>query len=99
MKLIYELKEYIINKEEEVNEEMDDRFAGQIFVLTGTLEKYSRDEASEIIEKFGGKTSGTVSKKTTYVLAGESAGSKLKKAQDLGVKIITEQEFEEMVKN
>ena len=77
----------------------DDRFSGKTFVLTGTLEKYSRDEASEIIEKFGGKTSGTVSKKTTYVLAGESAGSKLKKAQDLGVKIITEQEFEEMVKN
>ena len=84
--------------EAEVNEEMDDRFAGQTFVLTGTLEKYSRDEASEIIENFGGKTSGTVSKKTTYVLAGEAAGSKLKKAQDLGVKIITEQEFEEMIK-
>lgn len=99
MDLINKLKEYGINMEAEVNEEMDDRFAGQIFVLTGTLEKYSRDEASEIIEKFGGKTSGTVSKKTTYVLAGESAGSKLKKAQDLGVKIITEQEFEEMVKN
>ena len=99
MDLINKLKEYGINMEAEVNEEMDDRFAGQTFVLTGTLEKYSRDEASEIIEKFGGKTSGTVSKKTTYVLAGESAGSKLKKAQDLGVKIITEQEFEEMVKN
>ena len=99
MDLINKLKEYGINMEAEVNEEMDDRFAGQTFVLTGTLEKYSRDEASEIIEKFGGKTSGTVSKKTTYVLAGETAGSKLKKAQDLGVKIITEQEFEEMVKN
>ena len=96
--LINKLKGYGVNMEAEVNEEMDDRFAGQTFVLTGTLEKYSRDEASEIIEKFGGKTSGTVSKKTTYVLAGEAAGSKLKKAQDLGVKIITEQEFEEMIK-
>lgn len=84
--------------EEEVDEEVDDRFAGQTFVLTGTLEKYSRDEASEIIEKYGGKTSGTVSKKTTYVLAGEAAGSKLTKAQNLGIKIISEQEFENMIK-
>lgn len=53
------------------------------FVLTGALEKYTRDEASEIIEKLGGKTSGSVSKKTTYVLAGEDAGSKLTKAQEL----------------
>ena len=96
--LINKLKEYGVNMEAEINEEIDDRFAGQIFVLTGTLEKYSRDEASEIIENFGGKTSGTVSRKTTYVLAGESAGSKLTKAQELGIKIITEQEFEEMIK-
>ena len=96
--LINKLKKYGVNMEEEIDEEVDDRFAGQTFVLTGTLEKYSRDEASEIIEKFGGKTSGTVSKKTTYVLAGESAGSKLSKAQELGIKIITEQEFEDMIK-
>ena len=67
------------------------------FVLTGALEKYTRDEASEIIEKFGGKTSGSVSKKTTYVLAGEDAGSKLTKAQELGVTVLTEAEFEEMI--
>ena len=96
--LINKLKYYGINMDEEIDEEVDDRFAGQTFVLTGTLENYSRDEASEIIEKFGGKTSGTVSKKTTYVLAGESAGSKLSKAQELGIKIITEQEFEDMIK-
>lgn len=84
--------------EAEVSEDVDDRFAGKTFVLTGTLENYSRDEASEIIEKFGGKTSGTVSRKTAYVLAGEAAGSKLTKAQDLGIPIITEQEFEEMIK-
>ena len=67
-------------------------------MLTGTLEKYTRDEASDIIEKFGGKTSSSVSKKTSYVLAGQEAGSKLIKAQNLGVEIITEQQFEEMVK-
>ena len=68
------------------------------FVLTGSLEKYTREEASNIIEKFGGKTSSSVSKKTTYVLAGEEAGSKLTKAQNLGVTIINEEEFEKMIK-
>ena len=94
--LINRLKEYGVNMVAEKEEGTDDRFADMTFVLTGTLEKYSRDEASAIIEKFGGKTSGTVSKKTSYVLAGESAGSKLVKAQELGIRIITEQEFEEM---
>ena len=97
--LINKLKEYGVNMTAEKEEMQDNRFEGMIFVLTGTLEKYSREQATEIIEKFGGKTSGTVSKKTTYVLAGEAAGSKLTKAQDLGVKIITEQEFEEMIRN
>lgn len=96
--LINKLKEYGVNMVAEKEEGVDDRFAGMTFVLTGTLEKYSREQATEIIEKFGGKTSGTVSKKTSYVLAGESAGSKLVKAQTLGIRIITEQEFEEMVK-
>ncbi len=95
--LINKLKEYGVNMETEQDEEVDDRFAGKTFVLTGTLQKYSRDQATEIIENFGGKTSGTVSKKTSYVLAGESAGSKLTKAQNLGIQIITEQEFEEMI--
>ena len=76
----------------------DNRFEGKTFVLTGSLEKYTRGEASNIIEKLGGKTSGTVSKKTDYVLAGEDAGSKLTKAQNLGVTIISETEFEEMIK-
>ena len=96
--LINKLKEYGVNMVAEKEDGADDRFAGMTFVLTGTLEKYSREQATEIIEKFGGKTSGTVSKKTSYVLAGESAGSKLVKAQILGIRIITEQEFEEMVK-
>lgn len=71
----------------------DNRFEGMTFVLTGTLPTYSRDEASEIIERFGGKTSSSVSKNTDYVLAGEKAGSKLAKAEQLGVKIIDEIEF------
>ena len=76
----------------------DDRFAGMTFVLTGTLDGITREEASKIIEQFGGKTSSSVSKKTTYVLAGESAGSKLTKAESLGVKIIDLDEFYNMIK-
>ena len=79
-------------------EKKDDRFSGQTFVLTGTLSKYTRDEASAIIESFGGKASGSVSKKTSYVLAGENAGSKLTKAESLGIRIISEDEFEEMIR-
>lgn len=79
-------------------EKKDDRFAGLTFVLTGTLSSYTRDEAGAIIESFGGKSSSSVSKKTSYVLAGENAGSKLTKAQNLGLKIISEEEFAEMIK-
>lgn len=67
--LIGKLKAAGVNMKEEETDEKDNRFAGMTFVLTGTLEKYTRDEASEIIEKFGGKTSGSVSKKTSYVIA------------------------------
>ena len=76
----------------------DTRFSGLTFVLTGTLPTYSREEATAIIEKLSGKTSLSVSKKTSFVLAGEEAGSKLTKAQSLGVKIISEQEFNDMIK-
>ena len=96
--LIQKFKEYGINMEESTEEGTDNRFEGMIFVLTGGLENYSRKEAEEIIEKFGGKTSSSVSKKTTYVLAGEDSGSKLVKAQTLGVNIINENEFIEMIK-
>lgn len=65
--------------------------------LHGALEKYTRDEASDIIENFGGKVSSSVSKKTSYVLAGEDAGSKLDKANKLGVKVISEQDFASMI--
>ena len=96
--LISRLKQAGVNTERLKDENEDDRFAGKTFVLTGSLEKYSREEASNLIEKFGGKTSSSVSKKTSYVLAGEDAGSKLTKAQSLGVTIISEADFEEMCK-
>lgn len=76
--------------------ETDLRFAGKTFVLTGTLPTYKREEAKEIIERFGGKVSGSVSKKTDFVLAGEEAGSKLDKANALGVAVIDEEKFKQM---
>lgn len=91
--LINRLKQAGVNMEAIEEENTDNRFEGKTFVLTGSLEHYSREQASEIIEKLGGKTSSSVSKKTDYVLAGEEAGSKLKKAQELGITIISEEEF------
>ena len=96
--LINKLKLAGVNMESLEEENTDNRFEGKTFVLTGALSKYSRDEASDIIEKLGGKTSGSVSKKTSYVLAGEDAGSKLEKARNLGTTILSEDEFLEMIK-
>ena len=96
--LINRLKNAGVNMNYLEEDSEDDRFKGMTFVLTGSLEKYSRNEASDIIERFGGKTSGSVSKKTTYVLAGEDAGSKLDKANSLGITVISEEEFENMIK-
>ena len=76
---------------------LDDRFRGMTFVLTGTLPTYTRDEAAALIEARGGRTSGSVSKKTSIVLAGENAGSKLTKAQELGIRVIGEDEFRAML--
>ena len=75
----------------------DTRFAGKTFVLTGALSLFTRDEATEKIESFGGKAASSVSKKTSYVIAGENAGSKLKKANELGIPVLSEQEFLEML--
>ncbi len=75
----------------------DTRFAGQTFVLTGTLQRFTREEASEKIELLGGKVSGSVSKKTSYVLVGENAGSKEKKARELQIPILSEEEFLKMI--
>lgn len=95
--LIEKLRTLGLNMESQ-KEIKDNRFEGKTFVLTGTLSQFTRSEATAIIESFGGKASGSVSKKTSYVLAGEDAGSKLKKANDLGVEVISEEMFSEMIK-
>jgi DNA ligase (NAD+) len=97
--LIEKLKKTGINMKWKQKGESSDvkKLEGLTFVLTGTLEKYTRNEAKEIIEKLGGKVSGSVSKKTDYVLAGSAAGSKLDKAKALEISILTEEEFEKMI--
>ena len=95
--LINKLKASGVNTSSLQEDSEDNRFEGKTFVLTGSLENYTRKEAEDLIEKFGGKTSNSVSKKTDYVLAGEDAGSKLTKAQTLGVAIISEEEFGKMI--
>ena len=95
--LILRLKQAGVNTVRLKEENADNRFEGQVFVLTGGLEDYTREEALNIIEKFGGKVSSSVSKKTNYVIAGDNSGSKLLKAQDLGIKIIDETEFKKMI--
>ena len=97
LKLIDELKDLGINPQAKAKAKSD-ILAGMTFVLTGTLQNMTRDEASEIIKSHGGKTSSSVSKKTSYVLAGENAGSKLDKALSLGVIILTEDDFLGMIK-
>lgn len=94
--LIEELEKAGVNMNS-LEENTDNRFSGMTFVLTGALTDYTRDEASAIIERLGGKTSSSVSKKTSIVLAGEDAGSKLRKANELGIKVISEAEFREMI--
>ena len=90
--LIERLKEAGVNMQAE-EKGADQRFAGKTFVLTGTLDRFTRAEATQMIEDRGGKAAGSVSKKTTYVVAGEAAGSKLRKAQELGVPVLTQEEF------
>ena len=97
LKLLDELAALGINPVEKAKAKSD-KLSGKTFVLTGTLPNMTRDEASDIIKSHGGKTSSSVSKKTSFVLAGENAGSKLDKAQNLGVIILTENDFLEMIK-
>lgn len=94
--IIAKLKELGLNMKS-LREVKDKRFEGMTFVLTGTLSRFSRNEASAIIEEFGGKTASSISKKTTCVLAGEDAGSKLRKANELGIRVISEDEFAGMI--
>lgn len=98
LQFLSQLKEVGVEPSSEIFEAKSDIFAGKIFVLTGTLQNLTRDEASEKIKLLGGKTASSVSKNTSYVVAGESAGSKLVKAQNLGVIILTEDMFLKMIK-
>ena len=94
--MIARLKELGVNTKS-TKQLAGDKFAGKTFVLTGTLPTYTRSEAGEIIESLGGKLSSSVSKKTDFVLAGEAAGSKLDKANSLGITVISEEEFKKMI--
>ncbi|MDE6834910.1 MAG: NAD-dependent DNA ligase LigA, partial [Ruminococcus sp.] len=98
IELINRLREYGLNMTYDKKSITDDRFRGKTFVLTGTLPDMKRSEAKKLIESFGGKVSGSVSKKTDYVVAGEDSGSKLTKAQSLGVTIISKEDLLEMTK-
>lgn len=100
LKIIDEFKAQGVNTEYiDESEGFDNRFEGKTFVVTGTLETLKRTEAEALIENFGGKAAKSVSKNTSFVLAGESAGSKLEKAQKLGIRVIDEAEFLKMVEN
>lgn len=96
--LLQRLRDAGVNMAYIPEEGADERFAGQTFVITGTLLSMDRKEAAALIEKFGGKVAGSVSKKTAYVLAGENAGSKLTKANELGIKVISEEDILAMTK-
>ena len=94
--LIRRLREAGVNFQS-TREVVDQRFAGMTFVLTGTLTRFDRKTAQSLIEERGGKAAGSVSKKTSYVVAGEAAGSKLRKAEELGIPVLTEDEFARML--
>ncbi|MCG8539020.1 MAG: NAD-dependent DNA ligase LigA [Clostridia bacterium] len=100
LKVIEKIKESGVNMESKKKSKtnVNLKLEGMTFVLTGTLPNYSRNEAKEIIESLGGKVTGSVSKKTTYVLAGENPGSKIDKANELGVNVITEEEFQDLTR-
>ena len=97
IEILDRLKEYGVNMRAEETETVESVLTGKTVVVTGTLPTLGRKEASELIEKYGGKASGSVSKKTDYVLAGENAGSKLTKAQELGIPVISEEQLKEML--
>lgn len=98
LQMIKKLRDAGLNFEMEVIANASNKLEGLTFVVTGTLEKYKREEVEELIETLGGKAASSVSKKTSYVLAGAEAGSKLKKAESLGVKVIDETEFDKLIK-
>jgi DNA ligase (NAD+) len=96
--IIDKLISFGVNPEEKKPKEVGHQpFAGKTFVVTGTLRNYKRSEVEALIRRLGGKAAGSVSKKTDYLLAGEEAGSKLEKARRLGVKVLSEKEFGELL--
>ncbi len=95
--MIERMREYGVNMQSR-EQPLGSKFQGMTVVITGTLPTLGRKDAAEMIEAQGGKVSGSVSKKTTMLLAGENAGSKLTKAQELGIQVITEEEFLEILK-
>lgn len=95
--LVRRLQLYGVNMKREQSEDGDDRLGGQVFVITGTLPTLGRKEATELIEKHGGKVTGSVSKKTDFLVAGEAAGSKLDKANSLGIAVLSEEELWRMI--
>ena len=95
--LMERLREYGVNMIAEQSETVESVLSGKTLVVTGTLPTLGRKEAAELIERYGGKVSGSVSKKTDYVLAGENAGSKLTKAQELGITVISEDDLRKML--
>ncbi len=96
-KLIERLRQAGLNLREERVKLKDSRFAGKIFVFTGALEKFSREQAGELVTSHGGKVANSVSKKTSYVVVGADPGSKYDKAQELDVPILTETEFQKLL--
>ncbi len=98
LQMVDKLRKAGLNFEMKVTANASNKLEGLTFVVTGTLEKYKREEVEELIETLGGKAASSVSKKTSYVLAGAEAGSKLKKAESLGVKVIDEAEFDKLIK-
>ncbi len=97
--MIARLKEAGVNMQAKAEETLESALSGKTVVVTGTLPSLGRKEAAELIEKYGGKVSGSVSKKTDYVLAGEAAGSKLAKAKELEIPVLTEEEFLRMIQD
>ena len=96
--VIDDLRQVGVQMEAERRQTASDALSGKTFVVTGTLSKYTRDEIHELIEQHGGKKSSSISKKTDYLVAGEKAGSKLEKAQKLGVEVLSEDDFEALIK-
>jgi DNA ligase (NAD+) len=97
IELVRRLLKHVQPREQAARKPGEGKFAGMTFVFTGALEKFTREAAEEMVRERGGKASGSVSKKTTYVVAGPGAGSKLQKANELGVKVLSEDEFLAMV--